>query len=151
MSDYTQAVSEFYKKNLKNSSLDKTRLVGDCPFCAGKGLDGAAKLVVSINPEGFFHGYFRCLNRCVPGGFPLWYARLAKLEPESTPGYDPDREYPLRQIDYPTHSINQEIRKFQDNLTDAVLDDFSCRSATTAVMWSIPISRKMATATRPAA
>ena len=139
MSDYTQAVSEFYKKNLKNSSLDKTRLVGDCPFCAGKGLDGAAKLVVSINPEGFFHGYFRCLNRCVPGGFPLWYARLAKLEPESTPGYDPDREYPLRQIDYPTHSINQEIRKFQDNLTDAVLDDFSRSSVKKAVLDQLSI------------
>jgi KaiC/GvpD/RAD55 family RecA-like ATPase len=134
MSDYTQAVFEFYKKHLHNSSLDKTRLVGDCPFCAGKGLDGTAKLVVSINPEGFFHGYFRCLNRCVPGGFPLWYARLAKLDPESTPGYDPDREYPLRLTDYPTHSINQEIRQFQDNLTDGVLDDFSQSSVKKAVL-----------------
>ena len=33
MSDYAQAVFEFYKKNLGNTSLDKTTLVGDCPFC----------------------------------------------------------------------------------------------------------------------
>ncbi len=139
MSDYTQAVLEFYKKNLKNTSLDKTRLVGDCPFCAAKGLDGTSKLVVSVNPEGFFHGYFRCLNRCVAGGFPLWFASLAKLEAESTPGFDPDREYALRQTDYPTHTINQEIRKFQDNLTDAVLDDFSRSSVKKPVLDQLSI------------
>jgi replicative DNA helicase len=124
MSDYAQAVHEFYEQNLSNGSLDKTTLVGDCPFCPEKGLDGAAKLVVIINPEGFFHGYFRCLNRCVPGGFPLWFAALAKLDPGLTPGFDPDREYALRQTDYPMQSINQEIRSFQDNLTDTIIAHF---------------------------
>ena len=124
MSDYAQAVHEFYEQNLSNGSLDKTTLVGDCPFCPEKGLDGAAKLVVIVNPEGFFHGYFRCLNRCVPGGFPLWFAALAKLDPELTPGFDPDREYALRQTDYPVQSINQEIKSFQDNLTDTIIAHF---------------------------
>ena len=124
MSDYAQAVYEFYKKNLSNSSLDKTTLLGDCPFCSEKGLEGTQKLVVSVNPEGFFHGYFRCLNRCVPGGFPLWFTTLAKLDPELTPGFDPDREYSLRQTDYPVQTINQEIKSFQDNLTDTIIDHF---------------------------
>ena len=124
MSDYAQAVYDFYKKNLNNSRLDKTTLLGDCPFCPEKGLDGVAKLVVSVNPEGFFHGFFRCLNRCVPGGFPLWYTSLAKLDPELTPGFDPDQEYSLRQTDYPVQSINQEIKSFEDNLTDTIIDHF---------------------------
>lgn len=124
MSDYAQAVHEFYNKNLSNTVLDKTTLVGDCPFCGEKGLDPASKLVVIINPEGFFHGFFRCLNRCVPGGFPLWFTSLAKLDPEHTPGFDPDREYALRQTDYPVHSLNQEIKSFQDNLTDTIIDHF---------------------------
>ena len=93
MSDYAQAVYDLYKKKLNNSRLDTTTLLGDCPFCPEKGLDGLSKLVVSVNPEGFFHGFFRCLNRCVPGGFPLWYTSLAKLDPELTPGFDPDQEY----------------------------------------------------------
>ena len=124
MSDYAQAVYEFYKKNLSNSSLDKTTLLADCPFCPEKGLEGTQKLVVSVNPDGFFHGYFRCLNRCVPGGFPLWFTTLAKLDPELTPGFDPDREYSLRQTDYPVQTINQEIKSFQDNLTDTIIDHF---------------------------
>ncbi len=124
MSDYAQAVFEFYKKNLSNTSLDKSTLVGDCPFCPEKGVDGSAKLVVSVNPESFFHGFFRCLNRCVPAGFPLWYTSLAKLDPLLTPGFDPDREYALRQTDYPVQSINQEIKSFQDNLTDTIIEHF---------------------------
>ncbi|MBT8345024.1 MAG: AAA family ATPase [Desulfofustis sp.] len=124
MSDYAQAVTEFYKKNLSNTSLDKSTLVGDCPFCPEKGMDGGSKLAVIVNPESFFLGFFRCLNRCVPGGFPLWYSSLAKLDPELTPGFDPDREYALRQTDYPVQSINQEIKSFQDNLTDTIIEHF---------------------------
>ena len=120
MSDYAQAVYHFYKSHLQNAELDKTTLIADCPFCAEKGLDGSRRLVVIINSEGFFHGYFRCLNRCVPGGFPLWFTSLAKIDPNLTPGFDPDREYNLRQTDFPIQSINKEIKTFQDNLTDAI-------------------------------
>ncbi len=139
MSDYAQAVFEFYKKNLNNTSLDKTTLMGDCPFCPEKGMDGSSKLVVSVNPESFFHGFFRCLNRCVPGGFPLWYTSLAKLDPEQTPGFDPDREYALRQTDYPVQSINQEIRSFQDNLTDTIIDHFGQSSIKKQVLSALSI------------
>ncbi len=139
MNDYAQAVIDFYNKNLANSSLDKATLVGDCPFCPEKGLDGSGKLAVSVNPDGFFHGYFRCLNRCVRGGFPLWFTTLAKLDPASTPGYDPDREYAPRQTDYPVHSINQEIRTFQDNLSDTVIQDFERSSVKKPVLEQMSI------------
>ena len=139
MSEYAQAVLEFYEKNIHHGSLDKTTLTGDCPFCPEKGLDGTSKLVVSINPDGFFHGFFRCLNRCVPGGFPLWYTTLAKLDPERTPGFDPDREYSLQQTDYPVQSINQEIRSFQDNLTGTILDQFKQSSIKEPVLEDMSI------------
>ncbi len=124
MSDYAQAVSRFYQRHLADGVLDKTIYTADCPFCADKGLDGRKRLVVTVNPDGFFHGYFRCLNRCVPGGFPLWFAALAKISPETTPGFDPDREPLLRQTDYPVQTINQQVRAWQDNLSEPILARF---------------------------
>jgi len=139
MSDYAQAVYRFYQNNLKNSNLDRTTLIGDCPFCREKGLDGSRRLVVIINPDGFFHGFFRCLNRCVPGGFPLWFTTLAKVDPEKTPGFDPDREYSLRQTDYPVQSINQEVKNFQDNMTEVIIDEFKQSTVTEPLLKDMSI------------
>ena len=124
MSDYPQAVYDFYLKHLQNGVLEKTVLTADCPFCDERGYDGSKRFVVFINREGFFHGYFRCLNRCVPGGFPLWFTKLLKSDPVETPGYDPDREPLLFDADLPTVTINQEIKKFQDSLTEQVINRF---------------------------
>ncbi len=139
MSDYAEAVYQFYVNNLRGGSLDKSIYSADCPFCPEKGLDGRQRLVVTINPDGFFHGYFRCLNRCVPGGFPLWFTALAKLNPEATPGFDPDREPLLRQIDYPTQTLNQQVKGFQDNLTESVLAHFQTAGVTEAVLRELGI------------
>jgi len=125
MSDYPKKVYEYFKKHLHNGVLDKTTFTADCPFCQEKGLDGSRRLVVFINPDGFFHGYFRCLNRCVPGGFPLWYTSLAKIDPTDTPGFDPDREPLTLQSEFPGNSINQEIKKYQDSRTDRIYARFS--------------------------
>ena len=124
MSDYPQAIYDFYQKHLHHGALDKTIFTADCPFCHEKGYDGSQRFVVFINREGFFHGYFRCLNRCVPGGFPLWFTTLLKSDPTETPGFDPDREPLLIQADLPTHTINQEVKKYQDSLTDDVVGRF---------------------------
>jgi len=139
MSDYAQAVYNFYRKYLTNARQDKTVLTADCPFCREKGLDGAARLVVTISPDGFFHGYFRCLNRCVPGGFPLWFARLAKIDPAAVPGFDPDREYALLRTDYPTQTLNQEIKNFQDNLTETMYAHFKSRGVSAKVLAHLAI------------
>ena len=123
MNDYPKAVYDFYRSHLAGGFLEKTVYTADCPFCREKGLDGQKKLVVFINPEGFFHGYFRCLNRCVPGGFPLWFTTLAKIDPAGTPGFDPDRE-PLLQADFTGQAINQDIKKYHDSLTRQVAGYF---------------------------
>ena len=124
MSDYPQAVYNFYSAHLENPVLEKTILTADCPFCAEKGLNGARRLVVFINKDGFFHGYFRCLNRCVPGGFPLWFASLAKKDPAAVRGFDPDREPFMSQHEFPAHTLNHEVKRFHDNLKEGASSRF---------------------------
>jgi len=134
MTTYAQAVIDFYRTHLPGGTLEKTNLTADCPFCREKGLDPTAKLSVTLNPDGFIHGYFRCLNRCVPGGFLLWFARLAKIDPATVPGFDPDREYALMRTDYPHQNINQEITNYRDNLTDSQYDHFRERGISSKVL-----------------
>ena len=134
MSAYAQAVNDFYRKHLSNAGQDKTVLAADCPFCREKGFDGTARLVVTINAGGFFHGYFRCINRCVAGGFPLWFARLARIDQAEVPGFDPDREYALIRTDYPMQTINQEVRNFQDNLSENIYEYFTMRGVSDKVL-----------------
>ena len=124
MRDYQTAVYTFYEQHLQNGSLENTTLTADCPFCHEKGLDGNQRFIVIINREGFFHGYFRCLNRCVPGGFPLWFNTLLKEDPTQTPGYDPDREPLIMDAELPSQTINKEVKKFQDSITDQIIARF---------------------------
>jgi len=95
--EQSEAVSLFYLSHLQNIREEKTHLSADCPFCKKKGREYVGRLVVYLKKDGFFYGYFRCLNRCVTGGFPLWFARLTGISPVEVPGYDPDREYFQRQ------------------------------------------------------
>lgn len=124
MSDYPEAVYHYYQNLLQNGSLEKTVYTADCPFCADQGLDGTRRLIVFINRDGFFHGYFRCLNRCVPGGFPLWFATLLKIERQTVPGFDEEREPFIQQTALSGDSINQEIKRFHDRMTDTIIRRF---------------------------
>ena len=119
--EQSEAISFFYLKHLQNIHEEKTHLSADCPFCKKQGRDYAGRLVVDLNKTSFFYGYFRCLNRCVPGGFPLWFAKLMGISPDDVPGYDPDREFFLRKIDYPLVNINNEINLYQDRMSEEIL------------------------------
>jgi len=134
MSDYPQAIYDFYQKHLQNGNLDKTTFTADCPFCHEQGYEGNKRFVVFINREGFFHGYFRCLNRCVPGGFPLWFSKLIKSDPAETPGFDPDREHLVLEADLPPQTINKEVKKYQDNLTEQIVSRFQEASISKPVL-----------------
>ena len=134
MSDYGQAVYDFYQKHLKNGVLEKTIYSADCPFCPDKGFDGTRRLSVTINRDGFFHGFFRCLNLCVAGGFPLWFGTLAKIDPNDTPGHDPDREYLQIDANFPPLSLNKDIRKYQEDITDLVVSHFNQSGISRAVL-----------------
>lgn len=139
MSDYPHAVNEFYQKHLTHQALEKSILSADCPFCQEKGFDGSKKLVVIFNRDGYFHGYFRCLNRCVPGGFPLWFSALAKIDPAETPGFTPNREPYLQQAELPVQTINQDIKKYQDNHSERTIARFQEAGISKSVLQALSI------------
>ncbi len=134
MTDWLTSISQFYQKHLPQGHFEKNILTADCPFCRLKGHEPWGKIVVFLNKSSFFHGYFRCLNRCSPGGFPLWFSRLAGIDPAETPGFDPDREPFLLQTDYPTANINDEIRSYQDRMTPEIQAHFQQAEVTPAVL-----------------
>lgn len=121
MAEGNDAISTFYLKHLAGEWQEK--FVADCPFCKEHGFTNG-RLIVVLNKDSFFHGYFRCLNRCVPGGFPHWFARLADIPLNEVPAYDLDQELVTEQPNYPVENVNDEISVFRDRLTDAVYNQF---------------------------
>jgi KaiC/GvpD/RAD55 family RecA-like ATPase len=125
-SDQGEAIGRLYQENLPGCRIEKNHLVALCPFCKDKGLDGHDRFVVVLKKDSPFHGYFRCLNRCVPGGYPLWFAKLAGIDPAMVPGFDPDREPFLSSNESSAGSsaINLEVQAYEENFTDGLLDHF---------------------------
>lgn len=132
-------ISDFYLKHLPAGRLEKTTLTTDCPFCRDRGLDPTSRFIVFLNQDGPFNGYFRCLNRCVPGGFPLWFARLAAIDPSEVPGFDPDREPLSATVDYPVANINNEILGYHDRLTDNILAEYTTAGITAPTLTELRI------------
>ncbi|MCP4342346.1 MAG: AAA family ATPase [Desulfobulbaceae bacterium] len=129
-------ISQFYLKHLAGEWQEK--FVADCPFCKEHGFTNG-RLLVSFNKDSFFHGYFRCLNRCVPGGFPYWFARLADIPLNEVPAYDPDQEIVTEQPNYPVENVNDEISVFRDRLTDGVYNLFRQRGIGKAALMEMGI------------
>lgn len=119
------AITRFYREQLPDGRYKNNILTTACPFCREKHAKKEGSLIVFLNQASYFHGYFRCTNRCVPGGFPLHFGRLKKLPPGKVPGYDPDRDYEIQQVEYPAKNINAEILDFGEKMTDQLSDRFS--------------------------
>lgn len=121
----SEAIGRFYQAHLPGAALHNKILRAPCPFCATQaGNREAGELVVLLNQDSFFYGHFRCSRRCVPGGFPLHFARLLGLPLTGVPGFEPDREYPGRDRQYPAANLNQEVVNFCDKLTEELEADF---------------------------
>lgn len=131
--------AQFYQDNLPGAVIEGTMLKAPCPFCSGRGRKEAGTLVAFLNGEGFFAGYFRCLNRCVPGGFAAHFARLRQLDPESVPGHDPDQEPYVQQVEWPLKNINQDVLKFQNSMTSAIRQGFAEIGVSAAVLEELHI------------
>lgn len=139
MNEMHDAVVQFYLSHIPGSQLDKSILKAPCPFCASHGHATPGRIVVFLNKDGFFHGYFRCMNRCVPGGFPLWFARLAGIDPALVPGFDPDREPFLLRTDYPVQNINNDIKQYQDRVTEDIMQRFQDAGVSSAVLQEMQV------------
>ena len=123
MTENTDRIARFYLNHLGVEWRET--ITADCPFCKERGYDGNNRLNVFLKTDSFFRGYFRCLNRCVPGGFPLWFARLAAIPLHKVPAYDPDLDNGTQQVDYPVENINSEVQAYQDRITDNVHEHFN--------------------------
>ncbi|HHB75565.1 MAG TPA: DNA helicase [Desulfobulbus sp.] len=118
-------ITRFYQEQLPDGRLKHNILTTTCPFCKEKQTKNRGNLIVFLNRASYFHGYFRCSKRCVPGGFPLHFGRLKKLPLNQVPGYDPDRDYGMHQGEYPAKNINSDILGFMEKMTDRLVDRFS--------------------------
>ncbi|MCP3889835.1 MAG: AAA family ATPase [Desulfobulbaceae bacterium] len=136
MEQGSDAISRFYLNHFGVTWKDK--LTVDCPFCEARGFD-PGQLIVFLNRDSFFHGYFRCRNRCVPGGYPLWFATLAAIPLGEVPGYDRDGDGDRQHTDYPVQNINEEIRSYQDRITEEILKRFKSRGVSAKTLLEMQV------------
>lgn len=129
----------FYQEYLPEAKLENNVLVGACPLCQKSKRENIGKLSVYLNKSGFFFGYFRCSNGCVPGGFPLWFARLMGIAPEHVPGFAPDRESYLPQLNYPVQNINNELVQYVDRLSTGIIEKFQEVGVSHALLKSLQV------------
>ncbi len=132
------SIARFYLENLRNIRWEETLLNADCPFCRDHGFE-KGRLVVFLNTGSFFYGYFRCLNRCVTGGFALWFASIAGISPTEVPGYMVDQDDVAVQPEYPVENINDEIRQYKDRMTPALLQEYASAGIKEAVLVEMQI------------
>ena len=110
--DATEQIKQFYFENLSGARQEKNFIKAPCPFCKNSTDKTDGVLAVYLNPDSFFTGYFRCLNRCMPGGFTLHFSRLMGIDAQKVPGHEPDREPYVRDVLYPIKNLNPDITKF---------------------------------------
>jgi len=120
-----EKLTAFYRAHLESSKLEGMMLKAKCPFCLARGRKTAGTLVVFLNPEGYFSGYFRCLNRCVPSGFAPHFAKLMGLDPSDVPDHNPEKEPYIDSREWPSTNINQDIRRYQTSFTSKIVDYFA--------------------------
>jgi KaiC/GvpD/RAD55 family RecA-like ATPase len=111
--DRPEDVGKYYLQNVPEAKLEGNILKAPCPFCSNGEQEKKGTLVAYLDPESLFLGYFRCTNRCRPGGFPLHFGRLLNLDLHKVPGYDPDREQHVREVMFPIKNMNTEVKKFR--------------------------------------
>ena len=85
--DLLDQITHFYRRHIPGAVQEKNILKAPCPLVPPPIPVRGESWFAYLNPDSFFTGYFRCLNRCQPGGFPLHLARLIGIEPDQVPGY----------------------------------------------------------------
>jgi len=137
MTDGKDQISRFYLEHLKAKWQEVVSI--DCPFCRDRGYEKPGRMIVFLKQDSFFYGYFRCLNRCVPGGFPLWFAHLAAIPFTDVPDYTADLEAVPEQPEYPIDNINDEIHSYCDRIIDPIYSLFKQSCITKATLLEMQI------------
>ncbi len=116
--DCAEEIRHFYLKHVADAKAEGNLLKAPCPFCSGGETKESGVMVAYLDPNSLFMGYFRCLNRCVQGGFAPHFARMMGIAPQNVPGFDPDREPYVQETIFPTKNLNIEINKFRSLMSD---------------------------------
>jgi KaiC/GvpD/RAD55 family RecA-like ATPase len=124
---HNEKMIEFYQEQLPGGAIEGSILKVSCPFCEKRGHKKIGKLVVYLNGRSHLNGYFRCLSRCVPGGFAPHFARLKGLDPAMVPGFDPEREPYASAEEWPLKTMNQEIDRQHGTLSPDIRQYFAAR------------------------
>lgn len=132
--EQNEPIADFYEKHVGGAGKEGV----SCPFCKSRGLQ-AGRLVIVLNRESFFHGYFRCSNSCVPGGFPLWYAELSSLPKAEVPGYVAEADGAISYQEFPVANINDEIASYHDRLGGAELPFFKKKNVAKTILNELQI------------
>ena len=122
--DRADRIKDFYIEHIPGAKLEGNLLKAPCPFCLSRGKKKPGLIVADLDPESFFLGYFRCLSRCTPGGFPMYFGKIMEIEPQKIPGYDPDREPFVRDIVYPAKNLNGEVKNYLALIDDDIYAHF---------------------------
>ena len=118
-------IKRFYLEHIPGAKIEGNILRAPCPICAAEGKEKSGTILSYLDPESFFLGYFRCLSRCRPGGFALYFGRIMGIDPRKVPGHDPDREVHVRDVVYPTRNINTEVKKFRSLMGESEYAHFT--------------------------
>jgi replicative DNA helicase len=107
-----EQITAFYQQHLANAELKGSLLSGPCPLCSDKPDATPGRIVVFLNRENYFRGFFKCSHRCVSAGFHPHFARLMGISPETVPGVDPDAEAYAASASYPSKHLGPELTQF---------------------------------------
>jgi replicative DNA helicase len=113
-----EKIRAFYTTHLPAAAVNGHILSAPCPFCDSKAETSPGKLIVLLNPESYFRGYFRCSHNCVPGGFHHHFSRMAGIDGKDVPGFDPDAQDQGIHVHYPAKHLNREIEGFHSLMGD---------------------------------
>ena len=113
----TDPLRQFYIQHLPEARPVGLTVQAPCPFCVPAKDAVPGTVVVDLDPDSFFYGYFKCLNRCNPGGFATHFGRLRGVDPMLVPGFDPDRSTYVRNIVFPGKTLNSDVKKYQAGMS----------------------------------
>lgn len=116
-------IAQFYQEHLPDGVTPNSILTAECPFCKREPTGKKGKIIVFLNPNSLFFGYFRCSVACVEGGFPQWFAELAGIDNSLVPGHI-EEELVLQDLVNPPGNINAEIDDFSNKLEQEQLGYF---------------------------
>ncbi|MBR9982091.1 MAG: AAA family ATPase [Desulfatitalea sp.] len=107
-----EAIKAFYETRLPAARWKGHHLTAPCPFCQRAHKESTGQLMVMLNRDSFFRGYFRCSANCVPGGFHAHFARLMGIDGSQVPGFDPDADAYAGSVQYPVRHLGLELDQF---------------------------------------